>query len=310
MPYSEDQSARRPRPSLADADSLIVSAGPPRCAGAWRRTLPHRRTTVSAQGASGSPRRAPISSRPSRQPERRTRSSAASARDGGGGGPAALRTRSGVAAPAARVGPCRPRRRSRGRPVRSARGRGGPWRRRRRARAPPSGPSRGHRNADSAATYLRRSSRRCCNPVRMANSRYNQSVVTAAAKGIIEAALKLDPSRARAESRNELLESLEVSSEGELSPGWETRDPAAIAEDREQARPAFVERRQGLRQGRGHPAWRAVGRRIGSSKRPRLTSSQESVSTPSATAPLLAALTSLIRRTVDPNHRQSRALAE
>jgi putative addiction module component (TIGR02574 family) len=44
--------------------------------------------------------------------------------------------------------------------------------------------------------------------------------MTAAAKGIIEAALKLDPTE-REQIANELLESLDPSSEGELSPAWE-----------------------------------------------------------------------------------------
>ncbi len=44
--------------------------------------------------------------------------------------------------------------------------------------------------------------------------------MSAAAKEVIEAALKLDP-QARAEVAQELLESLEESAYGELSPAWE-----------------------------------------------------------------------------------------
>ena len=50
--------------------------------------------------------------------------------------------------------------------------------------------------------------------------RWTKIVVTAAAKGIIEAALKLDPLE-REQIANELLESLESSPDGELSPAWE-----------------------------------------------------------------------------------------
>lgn len=44
--------------------------------------------------------------------------------------------------------------------------------------------------------------------------------MTAAAKEILEAALKLDP-QLRAEVAQEMLESLENSNYGELSPAWE-----------------------------------------------------------------------------------------
>jgi putative addiction module component (TIGR02574 family) len=44
--------------------------------------------------------------------------------------------------------------------------------------------------------------------------------MTTAAKEIIDAALKLDP-QARAEIAEDILESLESSSYGELSPAWE-----------------------------------------------------------------------------------------
>jgi putative addiction module component (TIGR02574 family) len=44
--------------------------------------------------------------------------------------------------------------------------------------------------------------------------------MTTAAKAIVEAALKLDP-QVRAEVAQEILESLEDSSYGELSPAWE-----------------------------------------------------------------------------------------
>jgi putative addiction module component (TIGR02574 family) len=44
--------------------------------------------------------------------------------------------------------------------------------------------------------------------------------MTTAAKGIVEAALKLDP-KVRAEVAEEILDSLEESNYGELSPAWE-----------------------------------------------------------------------------------------
>ena len=49
---------------------------------------------------------------------------------------------------------------------------------------------------------------------------YNQSVVSAATKKVLDAALKLAP-EARAEVAHELLESLEGSGYGQLSPAWD-----------------------------------------------------------------------------------------
>ena len=50
--------------------------------------------------------------------------------------------------------------------------------------------------------------------------RYTDTAMSAAAKEIIEAALKLEP-ESRAEVAEGILESLESSSYGELSPAWE-----------------------------------------------------------------------------------------
>jgi putative addiction module component (TIGR02574 family) len=51
-------------------------------------------------------------------------------------------------------------------------------------------------------------------------ARYTEGIMTAAAKQIIEAALKLDPTE-REQIANELLESIDDSSDAELSPAWE-----------------------------------------------------------------------------------------
>ena len=79
--------------------------------------------------------------------------------------------------------------------------------------------------------------------------------MTAAAKWILEAALKLDP-QLRAEVAQEILESLENSSYGELSPAWEAeldRRVKEIEEGRVEVIPAeevFAEIETSLRTGR------------------------------------------------------------
>jgi putative addiction module component (TIGR02574 family) len=64
--------------------------------------------------------------------------------------------------------------------------------------------------------------------------------MSAAAKEIVQAALKLDP-QVRAEVAQEILESIEASSYGELSPAWEEeldRRVREIEEGRVQLVPA------------------------------------------------------------------------
>jgi hypothetical protein len=50
-------------------------------------------------------------------------------------------------------------------------------------------------------------------------ARYTEDVMTAAAKDIIEAALKLDPTE-REHIAHELLDSIDDSSDAELGPAW------------------------------------------------------------------------------------------
>lgn len=58
---------------------------------------------------------------------------------------------------------------------------------------------------------------------------YNSRTVSAATKDVLEAALRLGP-EARAEVAQELLESLEDSSYGKLSPAWEAEIERRIRE--------------------------------------------------------------------------------
>ena len=80
--------------------------------------------------------------------------------------------------------------------------------------------------------------------------------MSAAAKEILEAALKLDP-KARAEVAQEIIESLENSNYGELSPAWEEeldRRVQEIEEGRVQLIPGeqvFAEIEASLRVRRG-----------------------------------------------------------